>query len=119
MIAGMLLRLGLAVLFFAIIVTAAQSLQGASPEEPNVEKVLASIGGFYRDVLKAGGSHELISECIEQEDFSGCIEMQTDAAMDARYNSQAASIRHAAKVGQEYGINYLDVPFVRDLLKED
>jgi len=88
-------------------------------EDGNTDKAgYLNLGQFYRDILKIGGDREIISACSETDEFSKCLEEAAAAVeLQEKYDRHMKNIKQAALIGEEHGIRYLDVPFVRDFLE--
>lgn len=77
------------------------------------------IARFYQDILKIQGNEEVIMTCQSSGNFSRCINdtYNSDPKLQEQYKEQMQQIRDAVDIGEQYGIQYRSVPFIRDLLK--
>ncbi|HIG98126.1 TPA: hypothetical protein HA231_01740 [Candidatus Woesearchaeota archaeon] len=88
-----------------------------------VPSLRLNLGKLYRDVLKVEGSTEILEACLASspQNYSGCLnaEFKADQRLQRRYESTMSDITQAVEAGQQHGIDYLSVPFIRDLLSEN
>jgi hypothetical protein len=79
-----------------------------------------NLGKFYRDVLKLGGNVEIIKECSKEDNYKNCIEGEYNSSekMQNDFNAHMKGINTAISTGKEYGIKYMDLPFIKDLMAE-
>ena len=79
-----------------------------------------NLGKFYRDVLKLGGNVEIIKECSKEDDYKNGIENEYNSSekMQNDFNSHMKGINTAISKGDEYGIKYMDIPFIQDFMTE-
>ncbi|MCF7862331.1 hypothetical protein K9M79_08905 [Candidatus Woesearchaeota archaeon] len=77
-----------------------------------------NLGKFYRDILRVQGDSDILTNCTDvNTSFSECInEFAAEDIREEEFNRTMEHIDTAVDFGQEHGINYRSVPFIRDLL---
>jgi hypothetical protein len=77
-----------------------------------------NLGGFFRDILKVQADSEIITACTNANtSFTECInKYSVENKHQKQFNRTMEHISTAVDFGQEHGIQYMSVPFIRDLL---
>jgi len=94
----------------------------SSLDKPKREVKYSRVGRFYRSVLMTGGNYEIIDQCTGKDIvFETCVDEHLAKNPELRddFNRSINDIKSTLDLAEKYGMNYGEIPFIKDLVGEN